>query len=114
MRHGAAGLVASRAFPRVSARLRGKRSGMTAREEQGGAGGSLSGRVALITGASGGIGQALARRLAGEGATVALAYGATAGPAQDMASEILATGGRAVPLRADLRLPETPGELVRA
>jgi 3-oxoacyl-[acyl-carrier protein] reductase len=87
---------------------------MAAREEQGGAGGSLSGRVALITGASGGIGQALARRLAAEGATVGLAYGANAGPAQDMASEILATGGRAMPLRADLRDPEAPGELVRA
>jgi 3-oxoacyl-[acyl-carrier protein] reductase len=87
---------------------------MTAREEQGEAGGSLSGRVALITGASGGIGQALARRLAAEGAAVALGYGANAGPAQDMASEILATGGRAVPLRADLRDPAAPGELVRA
>jgi 3-oxoacyl-[acyl-carrier protein] reductase len=87
---------------------------MTVREEQGGAGGSLSGRVALITGASGGIGQALARRLAAEGVIVALGYGASAGPAQDMASEILAAGGRAVPLRADLRDPAAPGELVHA
>jgi 3-oxoacyl-[acyl-carrier protein] reductase len=39
---------------------------------------TLSGRVSLITGASGGIGQALARRLAGEGAAVAL--GGVVGP----------------------------------
>lgn len=89
---------------------------MTAGERQAAPapGGRLTGRVALITGASGGIGRALARRLAAEGAAVALGYGASAGPAQDMASEILATGGRAVPLAADLRAPAAPGELVAA
>jgi NAD(P)-dependent dehydrogenase (short-subunit alcohol dehydrogenase family) len=38
------------------------------------AGDPLAGRVALVTGASGGIGQAIARRLAGAGANLALAY----------------------------------------
>jgi NAD(P)-dependent dehydrogenase (short-subunit alcohol dehydrogenase family) len=37
---------------------------------------SFSGRVALITGASGGIGQALTHRLAAEGAVLSLGYGA--------------------------------------
>jgi 3-oxoacyl-[acyl-carrier protein] reductase len=87
---------------------------MTARGKQAAAGSGVAGRVALITGASGGIGQALARRLAAEGAAVALGYGANAEPAQDMASEILGAGGRAVPVRADLRGPAAPGELVRA
>ena len=41
---------------------------------------ALAGRVALITGASGGIGQAMGRRLASEGARLALAYGANGGP----------------------------------
>lgn len=72
----------------------------------------LAGRVALITGASGGIGQALARRLAAEGAYVALGYGANASPVEGLAAEITAIGGRAVPVRADLRSPEAPTELI--
>jgi 3-oxoacyl-[acyl-carrier protein] reductase len=75
---------------------------------------TLSGRVALITGASGGIGQALARRLATEGAAVALGYGGNAGPARSLAAEVVAAGGQAVALGADLRRPEAPGELVEA
>ncbi|HEX3958819.1 MAG TPA: SDR family NAD(P)-dependent oxidoreductase [Trebonia sp.] len=73
---------------------------------------TLAGRVALITGASGGIGQALARQMAAEGAYVALGYGTSAGPAQDLAAEIIATGGRAVSVGADLRNPEAPAGLI--
>jgi 3-oxoacyl-[acyl-carrier protein] reductase len=69
--------------------------------------------VALVTGASGGIGQALARRLAAEGTALALGYGSSAGPARVIAAEIVAGGGRAVALGADLRSPEAPGALVQ-
>jgi 3-oxoacyl-[acyl-carrier protein] reductase len=69
-------------------------------------------KVALITGASGGIGQAVARRLAHSGASVALAYGATAKPAQKLADELAAGGGHALAVGADLRRPEAPAELL--
>jgi 3-oxoacyl-[acyl-carrier protein] reductase len=75
---------------------------------------TLAGRVALITGASGGIGQALARRLAAEGTHVALGYGASADPARDLAAQILADGGRAVAVAADLRSPQAPADLIAA
>jgi 3-oxoacyl-[acyl-carrier protein] reductase len=75
---------------------------------------ALAGRVALITGASGGIGQAIGRRLAAEGARLALAYGANGGPAKDLAVEIIATGGHAVPVQADLRSDEAPAALIAA
>jgi 3-oxoacyl-[acyl-carrier protein] reductase len=76
--------------------------------------GPFSGRVALITGASGGIGQALARRLAVGGAALALGYGAHGQAAEALAAEVTAAGGTAIAVGADLRRAEAPGELVQA
>jgi 3-oxoacyl-[acyl-carrier protein] reductase len=74
----------------------------------------FQGRVALVTGASGGIGQAICVRLASEGAAVALAYGTNAESATELAARIEAGGCRAIALAADLRRTEAPGELVDA
>jgi 3-oxoacyl-[acyl-carrier protein] reductase len=75
---------------------------------------TFSGRVALVTGGSGGIGRQLALRLADAGAAVAVCYSASPEPAEAVARAIADGGGRAVALRGDLALPGTAAELVAA
>jgi 3-oxoacyl-[acyl-carrier protein] reductase len=62
----------------------------------------LDGQVALVTGGSRGIGQAICRELAAAGAAVAVNYRETRDAAEAVVAEIAAAGGRAVALQADV------------
>ncbi len=64
--------------------------------------GSLDGQRALITGASRGIGRAIAVAYAAEGAQVALAYAASPAKAEDAVAEITAAGGSGFALHLDV------------
>ncbi len=62
----------------------------------------FSGQTALVTGASRGLGRAIARRLAAEGAAVAINYRSRAAEAESLAAEICQAGGTAFPIAADI------------
>lgn len=64
--------------------------------------GSLIGKTALVTGGARGIGAAIVRRLAAEGAEVAFAYRGADQAARALADEIVAAGGRAHAIKADV------------
>jgi len=74
----------------------------------------FAGRVALVTGASRGIGAATARLLAGHGAAVAVNYHHDADAAAKVVHDIHAAGGQAVAIQADVTDPAAVHRLVAA
>jgi 3-oxoacyl-[acyl-carrier protein] reductase len=66
----------------------------------------LSGKVALVTGGSRGIGRSICAQLAGQGASVAINFNQSAPEANDLKKQIEAAGGKAVTIQADVRKPE--------
>jgi 3-oxoacyl-[acyl-carrier protein] reductase len=64
--------------------------------------GKLSGKVAVVTGASKGIGAGIAKRLANEGAVVVVNYAASKEGADRVVDEIAKGGGKAIAIQADV------------
>jgi 3-oxoacyl-[acyl-carrier protein] reductase len=75
---------------------------------------SLAGRVALVVGGGTGIGAAAARRLAQDGATVAITYLRNDEAAKSLRESISAEGGRAEIFQSDAHDPDEVGKLVGA
>jgi len=62
----------------------------------------LKGKVAIVTGASRGIGRATALAMAREGANVVVNYASSSGAAEEVVAEITGAGGQAIALQADV------------
>lgn len=75
---------------------------------------SLEGRIAVVTGASRGIGRATALELANRGAAIVVNYRQSAGSAEELVSKIEADGGKALAFQADVSDFQQAQSLIKA
>jgi NAD(P)-dependent dehydrogenase (short-subunit alcohol dehydrogenase family) len=73
---------------------------------------NLQGKVALVTGASKGIGAAIARELAARGASVAVNYSGSKAAADKLVEEINSNGGKAIAVQANVAEPSSIQPLI--
>src|SRR5271163_2113969 len=87
----------------MSKRFRYRRDGIMSK---------LQGKVALVTGASKGIGASIAKELAANGAAVAVNYSSSKAEAEKVVADITAAGGKAIAVKGSVAEPEAIGPLV--
>jgi 3-oxoacyl-[acyl-carrier protein] reductase len=74
----------------------------------------LAGKVAVVTGASKGIGGAIARALAAEGAAVVVNYASSKAGADAVVDAVVSAGGKAIAVQADVSRPDQTKGLIEA
>jgi 3-oxoacyl-[acyl-carrier protein] reductase len=75
---------------------------------------SLADKIAIVTGASRGIGRGIALELAKRGATVVINYNASADAANEVVAQIEGSGGKAMAFKADVSQEEGANALIKA
>jgi len=75
---------------------------------------AVTGKVAIVIGASGGIGRSIAQRLAADGFRVVVNYAGSAGKAEETIAAIQSEGGEAIAVQGDVSKPEDVAKLFDA